>query len=203
MMAFTVSRPSMTEEVALICKILGGRRDLFADLIAPHLTPLLRTIRANTGSHPDVDDIIQQTVLKAFTHLEQFRFRASFRTWFIQIGLNEARQWRRKAASSRFVALDASALSRLSAANERHSPLMGCLRSEVIVRLRGALARLPEEYRVIILLRDLEELSLSEVARRLRLTLPAAKTRHWRARRKIAALLRQPRSLKPRSHACR
>jgi len=191
MMTFAVARPNRTgsEEADLICKILGGQRDLFADLIAPHVKPLLHTIRANTGSNPDVEDIIQQTVIKAFTHLEQFRFRARFRTWFIQIGLNEARQWRRKAGSSRFVALDASALKTLPAGHERQSPLVECHRNEVIVRLRDALGRLPEEYRTIILLRDLEELSLPEVAERLRLTLPAVKTRHWRARRRIAKLL--------------
>jgi RNA polymerase sigma-70 factor (ECF subfamily) len=205
MTASTVARPNMTssEEVALIRKILGGRRDLFADLIAPHVTPLLRTLRATIGSHPDVEDIIQQTALKALIHLEQFRFRASFKTWLIQIGLNEARQWRRKTASSRLVALDPAVLTQLPAADENHSPLAECQRSEVIVRLRSALAWLPEEYRIIILLRDLEELSLSEVARRLRLTLPAAKTRHWRARRKMAELLRQSSSSQPRSHACR
>jgi RNA polymerase sigma-70 factor (ECF subfamily) len=204
MIACPVSNPDTrnAEEAALIRKILGGRRELFADLIAQHVTPLLRTIRATTDGHPDAEDIIQQTVLKAFTHLEQFQFRASFRTWLIQIGLNEARQWRRKAGFARFVALDGSALARLSVANERHSPFMECQRSEVIVRLRNALARLPEAYRTIILLRDLEELSLSEVAQRLRLTLPAVKTRHWRARRRIAKLLGQSSLSRPRSHAC-
>src|SRR5437899_8548218 len=93
------------EEVGLIRKILSGRNDLFAELIAPHLKPLLRAVRVTIGGHPDVEDIVQQTTLKAFTHLEQFRFEASFRTWLIRIGFNEARAWRRKCASSRFLAL--------------------------------------------------------------------------------------------------
>jgi RNA polymerase sigma-70 factor, ECF subfamily len=199
-----MSIPNMKgqKEVALIRAILGGRQDLFADLIAPHLTPLLRTLRATFGNHPDLEDILQQTALKAFTHLAQFRFQASFRTWLIRIGFNEARQWRRRAASSRSVALDPALLTQLPVADESHSPLVECQRSEVVVRLRGALARLPEEYRTIILLRDLEELSLSEVAQRLRLTLPAVKTRHWRARRTIAKLLGQSSSSRLGSHAC-
>jgi RNA polymerase sigma-70 factor (ECF subfamily) len=192
-----------SEEAALVRKILAGRHDLFADLIAPHIKPLLRTLRATIGSHTDAEDIIQQTVLKAFTHLEQFRFQASFRTWLIRIGLNEAHQWRRKCASSRSVAIDPTVLTQLPDADENHSPFVECQRSEVIVRLRAALAWLPEQYRIIILLRDLEELSLSEVARRLRLTLPAAKTRHWRARRKIAELLSRESMSQPRNLACR
>jgi RNA polymerase sigma-70 factor, ECF subfamily len=191
------------EEVELIRKILGGRRELFEDLIAPHLTPLLRTVRATIGSRADVEDIIQQTTLKAFTHLEQFRFEASFRTWLIRIGLNEARQWQRKWASSRFLALDLSTLTQLPFADEGHSPLVEYQRSEAIVRLRAALASLPERYRLIIHLRYFEDLSLSEVARRLGLTIPAVKTRHLRARRKMATLLREPSQSPPRSGACR
>jgi RNA polymerase sigma factor (sigma-70 family) len=182
------------KEVALIRAIIGGRRDLFADLIAPHLTPLLRALRATIGSQPDLEDIVQQTALKALTHLEQFRFEASFRTWLIRIGLNEARQWRRKCNASRFVALD-PALTQLPAADESCSPLVECQRSEAIARLRAVVAGLPERYRIVILLLDLEELSISEVARRLGLTISGTKVRHWRARRKMAEFLRRNQDL--------
>jgi len=191
-----------SEEVALIRKILGGRRDLFADLIAPHLTPLLRMVQATIGSHPDVEDIVQQTALKAFTHLEQFRFEASFRTWLIRIGLNETRQWRRKCASSRFLAVALPAWTQLPVADPSHSPLVECQRSEAIVRLRAALAWLPEKYRTVILLRDFEDLSFSEVAQRLGLTIPAVKTRHLRARGKMAKFLGRLSQSGPLSHTC-
>src|ERR1700676_2115672 len=74
MMASAVYTPNMagTEEVALIRQILAGRRDLFANLIAPPLKPLLRIVQATLGGHPDVEDIVQQTALKALTHPEQF-----------------------------------------------------------------------------------------------------------------------------------
>jgi len=191
------------EEVELIRKILAGRRELFGDLIAPHLTPLVRTLRATTGGRADVEDIVQQTTLKAFTHLEQFRFEASFRTWLIRIGLNEAHQWLRKRASSRFLPLDLSTLTQLPVADEGRSPLVEYQRSEAIARMRAALASLPERYRLVIHLRYFEDLSLSEVARRLGLTIPAVKTRHLRARRKMATLLREPSQSPPRSGAHR
>ena len=190
------------QEVELIRNILGGRRELFADLIAPHLRPLLRTVRAIIGCHPDVEDIVQQTALKALTHLDQFRFEASFRTWLIRIGLNEANAWRRKCATSRFLALDANTLTQLPVADESHSPWVEYQRSEAIARLRTALAGLPEKYRVVILLRDLYGFSLSEVAGRLGLTIPAVKTRQMRARQKMANLLRPLSQPQPRSRAC-
>ena len=191
-----------TEEIALIRKILEGRRDLFADLIAPHLTPLLRIVQATIGSHPDVEDIVQQAALKALTHLGQFRFEASFRTWLVRIGLNEARQWRRKCASSLLLALDSPTLTQLPVADERHSPLVECQRKEATVRLRAALERLPEKYRIVIHLRYLGYLSLSEVARRLGLTISAVKTRQVCAQQKMAKLLVES-SQHPRSRACR
>jgi RNA polymerase sigma factor (sigma-70 family) len=191
MMASVAYTPTTTgrEEGALIRRILDGRRDLFADLIAPHLRPLLRVVQTTVGSHPEVEDIVQQTTLKAFTHLEQFRFEASFRTWLIRIGLNEARQWRRKVASSPLLALDLPELAGLPGADESPSPLTECQRSESIAQLHAALASLPEMYRIVVLLRDLEDLRFSEVARRLGLTLPTVKTRHRRARQKMAKIL--------------
>jgi RNA polymerase sigma-70 factor, ECF subfamily len=178
------------KEVELIRNILGGRQELFADLIGPHLRPLVRIVSAAIGSHQDVEDIVQQTALKAFTHLDQFRFEARFSTWLIRIGLNEARTWQRKCASSRLLALDLPTLNRLPVADHRHSPLVECQRSEASVRLRAAIAWLPEKYRIVILLRDLEDLSTSEVAQRLGLTIPAVKIRHMRARQRMAKLLR-------------
>jgi RNA polymerase sigma-70 factor (ECF subfamily) len=191
------------DEAALIRKIVGGQRDLFGDLIAPHLTPLSRMVRATIGGHPEVEDIVQQTALKAFTHLAKFRFEAGFKTWLIRIGVNEARQWRRKYASSRVLEFTPSAFSELPIADQSRSPLMEYQRSETSVQLRAALARLPEKYRIVMLLRDLEDLSISEVAGRLGLTIPAVKTRHRRARQKVAGFLERSSQFRPRSRARR
>src|SRR5437868_3484505 len=144
------------DESALIRKIVGGDRALFGDLITPYLTPLSRIVRATVGGRPEVEDIVQQTALKAFTHLAQFRFEAGFRTWLIQIGLNEARQWRRKYFRSPLVEFTPLAFSELPAADQSHSPLIEYHRSENGGHLGAALTRLPEKYRNVILLRDLE-----------------------------------------------
>ena len=195
----TTRNETGTDEAALIRKIVGGQRDLFGDLIAPHLTPLLRIVRATIGAHPEVEDIVQQAAFKAFSKLAQFRFEAGFRTWLIQIGLNEARQWRRKCASSRIVGLAPLPLSELPIADKNHSPLIEYQRRETGAQLRAALVRLPEKYRSVILLRDIEDLSISEVAGRLGLTIPAVQTRHRRARQKVAGFLERSRKFRPRS----
>jgi RNA polymerase sigma-70 factor, ECF subfamily len=192
---------SDTEETALIRRIVGGQQDLFGDLIAPHLGPVSHIVRAMIGGHPEVDDIVQQTALKALTHLEQFRFEADFSTWLIQIAVNEARQWRRKYASSRSLQFAAPTLPELTIADQRHSPLIEYQKKETSVEVRTALAHLPEKYRIVIFLREVEELSISEVAARLNLTIPAVKTRHRRARQKVAGFLQRSRNFRLRSRA--
>jgi DNA-directed RNA polymerase specialized sigma24 family protein len=63
------------------------------------------------GTHTDVDDVVQQTLLKAYLHLEQFRNEARFSTWLIRIALREILQWHRLRWSSLLVSLDLPALS--------------------------------------------------------------------------------------------
>jgi len=116
------SNRTRTDEAILISKIVGGQRDRFGDLIAPHLAPLSRIVRATLGAHPEVEDVVQQTALKAFTHLAQFRFEAGFRTWLIQIGLNEARQWWRKHASSPLVESTHPVFAEAPIADQSRSP---------------------------------------------------------------------------------
>jgi RNA polymerase sigma-70 factor (ECF subfamily) len=176
-------------EALLIRQILAGRRDLFEDLIEPHLDAIKRAVRGRMGNDPDTDDVAQQAVVKAFTCLEQFRFEGGFRTWLIRIALNEVIQnWRKKIAS-RSVVIESSVLAAISVADPRDSPFNLCVRSQTAQSLQTALATLPEPYRLIVRMRDLEERSVSEVADALRLTAAAVKTRHHRARLKMAKIL--------------
>jgi RNA polymerase sigma-70 factor (ECF subfamily) len=139
---------------------------------------------------PDIDDIVQQAVFKAFTqHLEQFRFEAGFRTWLIRIALNEVNENWRKRHTSRSVALDGSAIAQTQVSDPKDSPFNVCARSQTARLLRIALASLPNKYRIVVRMRDLEERSISEVAERLCLTVAAVKTRHHRGRLRLAKFL--------------
>jgi RNA polymerase sigma-70 factor, ECF subfamily len=187
-----------TDEAILIRKIVGGHQDLFGDLITPHLALLSRIVRTTLGAHAEVEDVVQQTALKAFTQLAQFRFEAGFRTWLIQIGLNEARQWRRKYASSPLVKSTDPVFAEVAIADQSRSPFMEYQRVEASAQVGAAIDRLPEIYRTVIVLRDLQDLSISEVARRLGLTIPAVKSRHMRARQKVARFLDSSREFRPK-----
>src|ERR1700689_3894396 len=91
-----VSHPQPTSrevEETLIDSALQGRHDAFGDLVQPYLTSLNRFARTRLRSDSEAEDVVQQTVLRAFSHLGQFRREASFKTWLCAIHLNEVIQW--------------------------------------------------------------------------------------------------------------
>ncbi len=178
---------SSSAEAKLIRQIVQGRRDLFGELLRPHLPVLLRFVRSKMKNDPACDDVVQQTALKAFIHLDQFQFRSSFRTWLFRIAINEVMSARSK--TSRLLVRDDAALTELRVADKSPSPLTQCERREMSQLVRSAVNKLAEKYRIVLRLRDLEHLSLCETAKVLHLSLPAVKTRHYRARRKIRRFL--------------
>ena len=187
------------KDASLIRQILTGRKDLLGDPIKPHLDPLRRCVRAKMGNNPDVEDVVQQTIFKAFTHLDQFRFEACFKTWLTRIALNEvAQSWRRR-VSGRWVGLEDSAQTVLQAMDPSDSPLRAYERSQTANLLQRALSSLPERYRVVVRMRDLEERSISEVAEVLCITIGAVKSRHHRGRLRMAQILSRTRRLTPAS----
>jgi RNA polymerase sigma factor (sigma-70 family) len=107
----------------------------------------------------------------------------------------------RKRTPSPFLSIEGFSLT-LPPAYERDSPRARYQRGEATLRLRTALASLPEKYRTIILLRDLEQLSLAEVAHQLKLTISGVKTRQIHARRRAATLLLQLDQSPLRNCAC-
>jgi RNA polymerase sigma-70 factor (ECF subfamily) len=178
------------KEALIIRQILGGRRDLLENLIEPHLEPLWRTVRAKVRDEGDTDDIVQRAVFKALTHLGQYRFEASFRSWLIQIAINEVAQLWRKRFTSRSVPWDPKAIADIAVVDPKESPFNACARRQNASLVQLALASLPEKYRVIIRMRDLEERTIIEVADKLRLTAAAVKTRHYRGRLQMARFSR-------------
>jgi RNA polymerase sigma-70 factor, ECF subfamily len=160
----------------------------FADCIAQHMPYLKRAVDNLTRGDQAAEDIIQQTVLKALMHADQFRFESTLNTWLIAIAVNEIRQVYRSSWRVRAVPLITENL------NPDHcalieSPHDRCEKKERDNFVRRAISRLPREYRGVIELCYLQDLSQEEAARQLGLTVAALKTRRHRARKKLRHLL--------------
>ena len=175
----------------LIQMALAGRNDCFSQLMDRHLGAVKKHLRIFVSNEADLDDLLQEVSLKAWLRLATFRSESNIRTWMISIGINQARQeYRRRKRKPISQALDDFA----GFASPAESPHQQLLRAEATQAVRSAVAKLPPQYREVVVLRDLNELGGKEIADRLRITVSAVKTRLFRARMVLSTKMRRRRA---------
>jgi len=170
--------------------VLAGETELFSELIQPCEKRIRTVVRYALGNRAEADDIAQETRLKAFKHLRQFRQEASFRTWVSRIAANEANQFlrRRSLTLARSIENEAGPTDK-DVTESRASAYELVLQTEMSSTVRRAIRKLPEAMQTVVVLRDLEDLTNAEAAVRLGLTATAVKTRHFRARLRLRRVL--------------
>jgi RNA polymerase sigma-70 factor, ECF subfamily len=181
-----VTLPAMLPDEELLRRVLDGDTGLFEVIIRRYNQRLYRVVRAILGSANDVEDAMQQAYLNAFVHLDQFADRASFSTWLTKIAVHEAlarARSRRPAASA--LPIDEMAMD--DAASTQPNPEHQAFAGELRRMLESAVDALPQDYRVVFMLRQIEGLSTQETADSLEINEDTVKTRLHRAR----ALLRE------------
>ena len=194
-----VKPPENEAIAALIAAVLAGEREKFHLLILPYETRLYRVALAIIKNEAEAEDAVQDAVLKAYRKLASFRGDSSFSTWLIAITMNEARGRLRKENRVLFDSLDEQRednahYTPAELADWREVPLAALERQEVRALVQDAIAELPDTYREIVTLRDVEELSINDTAELLGISVPLVKVRLHRARlmlqKKLAPLLK-------------
>ena len=174
----------------LVRRVLAGETELFAELIQPCEKRIRSVIRYALGNRAEADDIAQEARLKAFKHLRQFRYEASFRTWVSSIAANEANQFLRSRTLTLTRSLDSGASpSERDVRESRPSAFDLTLQSEISSNVQKAIRKLPEAMQAVVVLRDLKYLTNDEAALQLGLTATAVKARHFRARLRLRQFL--------------
>jgi RNA polymerase sigma-70 factor (ECF subfamily) len=166
----------------------------FHQLIEPHLLPLNRFVLGMVGNQFDAEDIVQETVVKAFIHFADFRAEAKFKTWLMSIAVNEVRGRRRKEFRSRLTYFDFDQLERLANCSPSESPFRQAQENEATRLVEKAMTTLHPSYKEMIRLRAIDGLDITDTARRLSISVPAAKARYHRAVHRLShTLARQTR----------
>jgi len=164
----------------------------FTELLQPNLLPLNRFVVGMVGNHFDADDIVQETVVKAFTHFADFRGESKFKTWLLSIALNEVRTMRRKECRSRVSYFDFDQLERFAGIPSNDSPFRQYLENETAQRVQNAIVALHPNYKEMIRLRMIEGLNIADTAAKLSISVGAAKARYYRGVDRLSrALVRQ------------
>jgi len=188
MTAGTTSATKERNEAGLIARILAGEKELFHDLIRPYERMLYLTAFSIVKNEADAEECAQDAVVNAYRNLARFRGDSKFSTWLVTIVVNEARQKLRKAKRSKEESLDEplegedKEYTPAPLTDWREIPSEALERKELRETLRKAVADLPDIYRQVFTLRDLEEMNVAETAAALGVNENIVKVRLHRAR---------------------
>jgi RNA polymerase sigma-70 factor, ECF subfamily len=178
---------AIRDEEQMIASILGGESEKYHDLIRPYERKVFSIALSYMKNESDAEDVAQEAFISAFRNLAAFRGQAKFSTWLISITLNEARGRLRRQSLVRMDSLDQTPeegghISPALLRDWREVPSQALERKEIREMLRAAICGLSPIYREVLLLRDVEELSIEETATALTISVASVKTRLHRAR---------------------
>ena len=171
----------------MIAAILAGDIQLYHELIRPYERSVYVMALSYMKNEADAEDVAQEAIVRAFRKLSSFRAESKFSTWLISITINEARTRLRRQVLIRMESLDQlpdedKSLSPALLRDWREIPSEAMERDEVRKLIQQAVDQLPDIYREVFLLRDVEELSINEAAEALKISIPSVKVRLHRAR---------------------
>ena len=178
-----------SSELFLIQKILAGKKELFHDLIRPYEGGAFLLAYSVLRNQDDAEEAVQQAMVKIFSHLAQLTERNKFKQWAMRVIENEAKMYRRKRRQHLYESIDQNPTASddkpfypKQFADWRELPSDAVEQKEVREAVGKALAELPDIYREVFVLRDMQHLDVGETAEALGIGESAVKTRLHRAR---------------------
>jgi RNA polymerase sigma-70 factor (ECF subfamily) len=172
------------EDLEVIRQVRDGDTGQFEVLIRRYNQRIFRIARSITRDDHEAEDVAQQAFVAAFEHLDQFAGRAKFAAWLTRIAINEAFARNRK--KRRFVELAAADRPEPS---DHRTPEVESMRHQTREILEAAIEELAEHHRVVLVLRDIEELDTAQTAEVLGVNDQAVRTRLHRARAALREIL--------------
>lgn len=188
--------PGQEGEAVLVVAAKRGDGDAFETLVERYQRRILAIAQRFTRIPEDAEDIVQQSLQKAFVHLHKFEGKSSFSTWLTRIAINEALMLLRRGRGLREVSINdltgnEETTLRLEMPDSRAGPESAFLEGERNRILSGAMDKLTPGIRKAIEVRELGELSTKEAARVLGLSIEALKGRVYQGRKRLHRVLKR------------
>ena len=172
-------------DAAVVARVLAGDTEAYAELVKRHENRVYRTLMGITGLREDAEDGAQNAFLKAYTHLPEFQGASRFSTWLLRIAINEGLERlrrRKQTVSLEPDTEDQEGYYPREFRDWRENPEETYSKTELRALVEREVMKLPVKYRVVVMLRDLEEQSTEETATALDLEISTVKTRLLRGR---------------------
>lgn len=201
-----------TEDAALVADLKAGSEDAFAILIAQYHQPLYSLIARSINDPADAADITQEVFIKVFRNIRSFHGDASLRTWLYRIAVHEASNQRRwwSRHKKQEVTIDSpfdheedgnGVCLSATLADDGNSPFDNVAQSEIRERVEAALRQIPETFRTVVVLREIEGFAYEEIAEILDVNLGTVKSRLTRGRSALRALILAERTVRQNNSA--
>jgi RNA polymerase sigma-70 factor (ECF subfamily) len=184
-------------ETELVGYAKAGRREAFAALMTRGNQRLFRVARSIVRDESEAEDVLQEAYVRAFAKLEEFRGESSIFTWLTRIVINEGRGRLRKRRDTVDLAeietaqAEAGRVLMFPSSFGSGDPERDAARAEARRLLERAVDALPEPFRLVFVMREIEDCSMAETAETLGIRVETVKTRLHRARRMLRAALDQ------------
>lgn len=173
------------KESEVIKRILGGEKELYEILVRRNNQKLYRVIRGYLKDEAEIEDIMQDSYVKAFTKLYQFRLDSAFSTWLIRIGINESLARLKEKGKLYRLNEQSDNLSNTTLEipdNRQLNPQDKMIRNEAKQVLENAIDSLDIKYKTVYIMKEVEEMSLKEISIVLNLTVANVKVRLHRSK---------------------
>jgi RNA polymerase sigma-70 factor (ECF subfamily) len=174
-------------DVALVARVRGGDIAAYDTLVHKYERQIFRIAQHITQNREDAEDVMQDAFLKAYEKLDQFQGNSKFYTWLVRIAVNESLMRLRKRRTGKLVSMDEDVQTDEGSvprdfADWAPNPEQNYTQTELAEILKKTIQGLPQGFRVVFVLRDVDGLSTEETAETLGLSVPAVKSRLLRAR---------------------
>ena len=189
------------EEKELIDRARRGEEDAFAALVDRYRTKMFNLAYSMTRNREEADDMTQDVFVKAWRHISGFQGRSAFGTWLYRIAVNTVRDFMRR--ESRFPKIEYQDYHAQSRHEEDalHKNEAKAEQERLKDILRRAMRTLPEKYRVILSMRDIQGMPYGEIARILGLSPGTVDSRLFRARKRLRQAVERMPSANGGNHA--
>jgi len=174
------------DETELIKRILKGEKELYEILVRRNNQKLYRIIRSYLKDEAEIEDIMQNSYIKAFTKLFQFKLESSFSTWLIRIGINESLARLKEKGKLYYLSQHTSDFKDNTLLeipdNKELNPQDKMIRNEAKQLLENVIDHLDLKYKTVYIMKEVEEMSLKEIAITLDLSVANVKVRLHRSK---------------------
>ena len=181
----TVLQKNKTDQLSdeeIISRVLAGESRLYELIMRRYNAMLYRVGMSIVNNDVEVEDIMQVTYIKAYESLRTFENRSSFSTWLTRILINESLHHLKKSKRNMRIELNNETHGQGMANNGAASPVNALLNKELGKILEQALIQIPEKYRIVFVLREMENRSIAETVDTLNITEANVKVRLNRAK---------------------